>query len=198
MFSHMFHYFRRYFLFLVFSQNCYSLISLRLFRLHGIQFLVPFSRTFDTLSQYVVHAPLYFWHRTRGFLEAKHQWEPGSRLTTGDLSPFRLLARVSGMNLHLANANHTFLTQKNPQTDTFLCDISPAKLCSTARVRNPQGISKLVNKVDCHLSYDSFLALCSKRQCGRVLLRNPLQRVCQRTPAKWHASQTQSRKTSYL
>ncbi len=47
------------------------------------------------------------------------------------------------------NTNHTFLTHKNPQTDTFLRDISPAKLCSTARVWNPQGISKLVNKVDC-------------------------------------------------
>jgi hypothetical protein len=47
------------------------------------------------------------------------------------------------------NANHTFLTHKNPQTDTFLHDISPAKLCSTAWVWNPQEISKLVNKVDC-------------------------------------------------
>ncbi len=34
---------------------------------------------------------------------------------------------------------------------TLSHDISPAKLCSTARVWNPQGISKLVNKVDCGL-----------------------------------------------
>jgi hypothetical protein len=66
-------------------------------------------------------------------------------------SPFRLLPKVSGANVHWANANHTFLTHKNPQTDTFLRDISPAKLRSTAWVWNPQGISKLVNKVDCRI-----------------------------------------------
>ncbi len=54
---------------------------------------------------------------------------------------FRLLLKVSEGNVHWANANHTFLTHKNPQTDTFLRDISPAKLCSTAWEWNPQGIS---------------------------------------------------------
>jgi hypothetical protein len=62
---------------------------------------------------------------------------------------FRLLPKVSGANVHWANVNHTFLTHKNPGTDIFLRDISPAKLRSTAQVWNPQGISKLVNKVDC-------------------------------------------------
>jgi hypothetical protein len=84
-----------------------------------------------------------------GFLEARCLWEPGSRLTTGDLSPFCLLPKVSGANVHWENANHTFLTYKNPLTDTFSCDISPAKLRSTVWVWNPQGISKLMNKVDC-------------------------------------------------
>ncbi len=55
---------------------------------------------------------------------------------------FHLSPKVSEANVHWANANHTFLTHKNPQTDTFLHDISPAKLRSTARVWNPQGISK--------------------------------------------------------
>jgi hypothetical protein len=87
----------------------------------------------------------------RGFLKARHSWEPGSRLNTGEFSPFRLLPKVSGVNVLWANVNHTFLTHKNPQTDTFLHDISPAKLRSTARVWNPQGISKLVNKVDCRV-----------------------------------------------
>ncbi len=62
---------------------------------------------------------------------------------------FHLLPKVSEANVCWANVNHTFLTHKNPQTDTFLRDISPAKLRSTAWVWNPQGISKLVNKVDC-------------------------------------------------
>jgi hypothetical protein len=61
---------------------------------------------------------------------------------------FRLSPKVSGANVNWANANDTFLTHKNPQIDTFLRDISPAKLCSTARVWNPQEISKLVNKVN--------------------------------------------------
>jgi hypothetical protein len=61
------------------------------------------------------------------------------------------------------NTNHTFLSLKNPQTDTFLRDLGLAKLRSTAWVWNPQGISKLVIKVDCRLSYDSFLALCSRQ-----------------------------------
>jgi hypothetical protein len=68
-----------------------------------------------------------------------------------NISPFRLLPKVSGANVHWANGNYTFLTHKNPQTDTFLRDISPAKLRSTARVRNPRGISKLMNKVDCQV-----------------------------------------------
>jgi hypothetical protein len=86
-----------------------------------------------------------------GFLEARQSWEPCSQLTTSDFSLFRLLPKVSHANVHWANANHTVLTHKNPQTDTFLRDISPAKLCSTAWVRNPQGTSKLMNKVDCQV-----------------------------------------------
>jgi hypothetical protein len=72
---------------------------------------------------------------------------------------FRLLPKVSGANVHWANANHTFLTNKNPQTDTFLRDTSPAKLRSTARVWNPQGFSKLVNKVDCQVPCASLKAI---------------------------------------
>jgi hypothetical protein len=62
---------------------------------------------------------------------------------------FCFLPKASGANVCWANANHAFLTHKNPRTDTLLHDISPAKLHSTAWVWNPQGISKLVNKVDC-------------------------------------------------
>jgi hypothetical protein len=46
------------------------------------------------------------------------------------------------------NTIHTFLSHKNPQTDTFLHDLGLAKLRSTAWVWNPQGTSKLMNKVD--------------------------------------------------
>ncbi len=40
-----------------------------------------------------------FWHRMRGFLEARCSWEPGSSLTTGKFSLFCLLPKVSGANV---------------------------------------------------------------------------------------------------
>ncbi len=144
-----FSYLSRYFHILIFLLNCYLLISLCLSWLHGNPISCPTSCNLGTLSWYIVHAPPCFWHRMWGFLEAGRSWEPGSRLTTGEFSPFRLSPMVSGANLHWANANHTFFTHKNSWTDTFLHDISPTKLRSTDWVRNPQGISKLVNKVDC-------------------------------------------------
>ncbi len=45
------------------------------------------------------------------------------------------------------NTNHTFLSHKIPWTDTFLRDLGLAQLCSTAPVCNPQGTSKLVNRL---------------------------------------------------
>jgi hypothetical protein len=72
---------------------------------------------------------------------------------------FRLLQKISEANNRWANANHTFLTHKNPRTDTFLRDISPAKLRSTAQVWNPQGISKLLDKVDCWVPHALLKAI---------------------------------------
>jgi hypothetical protein len=132
---------------------------LRLSWLHRNPVSCPVSCTLVTPSWYVLHAPPCSWHRTRGFLKARRSWEPGSRLTTGEFSPFCLSPKVSHANVHWTNANHTFLTYKNPQTDTFLRDISPAKLCSTARVWKSQGISKLMNKVDCRVPRASLKAI---------------------------------------
>ncbi len=70
-----FSYFSHYFLILVFLQNCYSLISSCLSRLHGNLISCHVSCTIGTPSWYIVHAPPYFWHRTRGFLEGRHLWE---------------------------------------------------------------------------------------------------------------------------
>ncbi len=58
-----------------------------------------------------------------------------------------------------------------------------AKLRSIARVWNHQRISKLVNRVDCCLSSDSFLALCSKAIVWTFLGTNALQQDLQRTHA---------------
>ncbi len=66
-----FSYFSHYFLILVFLQNSYSLITLRLSRLHWNPISRPVSRTFGTTRQYVVHAPPYFRHRMHWFLKAR-------------------------------------------------------------------------------------------------------------------------------
>ncbi len=58
------------------------------------------------------------------------------------------------------NTIHTFLSHKNHWADTFLREWSFAKLCSTARVWNHQGISKLVNRliVACQMTASSRFA----------------------------------------
>jgi hypothetical protein len=109
-----FSYFSCYFHILLFLQKCYLLFSLRLFWLHRNLISHPISCTFGNPSWYFVHARPYFWHRTRGFLKARCSWILGGRITTGDPSPFRLLPKGSGANVCWTNANHTFLTHKNP------------------------------------------------------------------------------------
>ncbi len=87
-----FSYFSCYFHTLAFSQNCYLLISLRLFWLHENPISHPVSSSIGTSSKYVVLAPSYFLHRMHGFLKARCSWEPGSSLTTSKFSPFCLFA----------------------------------------------------------------------------------------------------------
>jgi hypothetical protein len=163
MFSPMFSYFSRYFHILVFLQNRYLLISSRLSWLHGnpifVPFLVPLALQASTLY---MHPHVSGTERV-GFSkqDARGNLVVASLQVNYPFSAFcrRFLVQTSvGLN-----TNHTFLSHQNPRTDTFLHDLGLAKLRSTARVWNPQGISKLVNMVDCRLSYDSFLALCSRR-----------------------------------
>jgi hypothetical protein len=94
-----FSYFSHYFLILVFLKNCYLLISSLLSWLHGNPISRPVSCTIGTPSWYVLHAPPCFWHRTHGFLEARCSWEPGSSLTIGEFSLFRLWPKVSAANV---------------------------------------------------------------------------------------------------
>jgi hypothetical protein len=80
-----------------------------------------------------------------GYLEARCWREPGSRLllVIFTLSAFcqRFLVQMSVGQTQII----PFLLTKNPQAH-----ISPAKLCSTARVRNPQGISIPCYKILCN------------------------------------------------
>ncbi len=83
-----FSYFSCYFHFLVFLQNRYVLISLRPFLAAWESDFLSCFFYLGTPSWNVVHAPPYFWHRTRGFLKGRRSWEPDSRLTTSEIFPF--------------------------------------------------------------------------------------------------------------
>ncbi len=91
------------------------------------------------------------------FFEVRCLWEPGSSLTTGEFSLFRLLLKVSAANVHWTENDSYLSYSQNPWTDTFLHDLGFAKLRSRARVWNHQGISKLVNRliVACQLTASS-------------------------------------------
>jgi hypothetical protein len=86
-------YFSRYFHILVFLRICFVLISSCPFvAAQESDFLSRFLYL-GTPSLYIVHVPPYFWNRTCGILEARRSWEPGSRLTTGEIYPFPLFTK---------------------------------------------------------------------------------------------------------
>jgi hypothetical protein len=119
-----FSYFSLYFLILVFLHNHYLLIL-------SHPFLAIWESDFSSCFLYLWHCKVVHCTCTPK-LHAQH-----ARFL--EVRQFLLSPKVSGANVHWANANHTFLTHKNPRTDTSLHDISPAKLCSTARDAIPKG-----------------------------------------------------------
>ncbi len=91
-------------------------------------------------------APIFMAHIMH-FLKARRLWEPGTRISTGFLSLFRLSPKVSHAKVCWATANHTFSSYIISSTWHFLAWHNPLlSQCSTAQARNPQGISNLVNK----------------------------------------------------
>jgi hypothetical protein len=114
-----------YFLILVLLQNCYLLFFCAFLGCTGIQFLVPFSCTFWHSKVVRCTCTPMFWHRMRGFLKGRHSREPGSRLTTGDLFPFRLLPRFL-VQMSVGQMQIIPYSQKS-LSSTFSRDISPAK-----------------------------------------------------------------------
>jgi hypothetical protein len=109
----------------------------------GIQFLVLFLVPL-ALQGSTVHEPPYFRNRMHYFLEARC------------FPPF-----AEGFWCkRLLGEHKSYLSYSQKSSNWhFSRDISPAKLRSTARVWNPQGISKLVNKVDCRVPCASLKAI---------------------------------------
>ncbi len=115
-----------------------------------------------------------------GFSKQDACWEPGSIITTVEFSLFRLLRKVSTVNVHWTE-HDSYLSFSQQSSRWHFLEL--VKLHSTAQVWNHQRISKLVNRVDCRLSSDSFLALCSKAIVRAFLATNALQWDLQRTHA---------------
>ncbi len=88
-----------YFLLLVFLRNSYLLVSSHLSRLHGNPISLPLFIPCVLRIPRRTWAPIFLVHMTC-FLEATCLWEPGTRISTGFLSPFRLLPKVSHANIH--------------------------------------------------------------------------------------------------
>jgi hypothetical protein len=96
------------------------LVSLHLSWLHRTPISYPIFIPFVLRLPCHTCAPIFLAHFTC-FLEIRRSWEPGTRISTGILSPFCLFPKVSRVNILWVIANHTFSSHLNPQTDTFLC-----------------------------------------------------------------------------
>jgi hypothetical protein len=81
-----------YFLFLVFSRRCYLLVSSHLSRLRWTPISYPVFIPFVLRIPRRTCAPMFLAHLTR-FLKVRRSWEPGTRISTGILSPFCLSFR---------------------------------------------------------------------------------------------------------
>ncbi len=112
------------FLFLVFSRCRYLLVSSHLSRLHGTPISYPVFIHFVLWILRRTCAPMFLAHLTR-FLEVRHSWELGTKISTGIPSPFRLSFQRFLVQMSIRQfANHTFSSHLNPRTDIFLHDIS--------------------------------------------------------------------------
>jgi hypothetical protein len=87
-FSNFYH----YFLFLLFLQHCYLLVSLHLSWLRGTPIFYPIFILFVLRILCCTCAPMFLAHITR-FLEVRCSWKTGNKISTGILSPFCLSFR---------------------------------------------------------------------------------------------------------
>ncbi len=84
--------FYRYFLFLEFLQHRYLLVSLHPSWLCGTPISHPVLIPCVLQIPRCTCTPMFLAHMTR-FLKVRRSWEPGTRISTGILSPFRLSFR---------------------------------------------------------------------------------------------------------
>ncbi len=135
-----------YILFLVFLRNHYLLVISHISRLCKNPISHPVFIPFVLQIPRCTCAPIFLAYITR-FLEVRCSWEPGTWISTGFSSLFRLSPKVSYSNVRWAIAKHTFFSHIIFSNWHFLAwHKPPLSQRSTAWERNPQGISKLLNK----------------------------------------------------
>jgi hypothetical protein len=132
------------------------------------------------------------------FLKARHLWEPGSSLTIGEFSLFRLLPKVSGANVRWTEHDSYLSFSQKSLNWHFLAWPRPSQATQySSGMESPRDFQ----------TCDQGWLLLVLRQLPCALLKaivraflatNPLQQNSQRTLAIWYASQSQSRRTSYL
>ncbi len=155
-----FSYFSRYFLILVFLQNCYLLICLRLSWLHGIPIFVPFLVPSTLQASTLYMCPHVSGTERMGFSkqDARGNLVVASLPVNFPLSAF--LPKVSCANVRWTECKSYLSYSLKSSNWQFLAWPSPSKATQyNSGMESPSDFH--VNKVDCCLSYDSFLALCS-------------------------------------
>ncbi len=133
----------RYFLFLVFSCNCYLLVYSRLSRLRGNPISHPIFLYLWFSEYHLVHAPPYFWHTWHVFLK---QDARGNLVleTVPVFFPVPPSPKVTHVNVCWAIANHTFSSHIiSLNWHSLAWHKIPLSQCSTAQARNPQGIEEI-------------------------------------------------------
>ncbi len=145
-----------YFLLLVFSRNSYLLVSLLLSWLHGNPISLPVFIPFVLRIPRRTCAPIFLAHMMH-FLEARRLWEPGTRISTGFLSPFRLSPKDSHATSVRRSRIIPFLLTQNFRANIFSRDISLRQVNAVQLGKGiPKGFPNSWIKVDCCLSDDSF------------------------------------------
>ncbi len=134
-----------YFLFLVFSRNCYLLVSSRFSQLRKNPISHPIFLYLWYSEYHVLHALPYFWHVWCVFLKQGARGNLVQKLVLVYRSAFcqRFLMRTFVGSSRII----PFLLMQNSLNWHFLAwHKPPLSQCSTAQARNPLGISKVMNQ----------------------------------------------------
>ncbi len=134
----------------------------------------------------------------RGFLKARRSWEPGSSLTTSEFSLFRLLPKVSAVNV-CWNEHDSYLSfsQKSSDWHFLACPWPSQATQYSPGMESPKGypnlwigwLSLVLWQLPCALL---------KAIVWAFLATKSFAAGSSTYPCIWHASQSQSWRTSYL